>query len=270
MYNLDILEGESSIRIIYPSAVIGEKASSYLTEALRYNDSEKFSFVYPNLIDIDDATILLLRSAAKVIQGLDFLEKKDGGVCFTLVPVPLLKDSRGQTRSIRGIDFSGLGTSGFSLENNFLRIFSNWLEKEAWHEGYLLKDIKPGWYLFSSGTVKDFCNLAFYDQEEKVNRHEISEVLRKLSFKSDGDSIIAEAHIAYIAGCILSVAAETNKDIPIKKGFLRTRSFYYSGTRMGILGSSYGFDLDGFWAGDGACPNVSLAFCELVSSFVYE
>ena len=262
------------LKIIFPENVLSKKVKDYIDKATELNMTYSFEFYYPLNININYNIISKIVNFKNLLLNIDFLEKDTNNYCFSIVPVPYKKVKRGKAGcdKLSDIDFASLGTSGRNIDNNFLRIFSNWQLDEVEHERYLTETIQPGWYIFCRGTIKDFCGLSFEEQLIKLRNHKLSDFIRqirnnKINKNTDNNSLIPEVQLAHSVGCIESLTVEKIQDLPIRRGFLRTSTLYYSGARMGILGSAYGFDIDGFWAGEGAGSNISLAFCEILEKF---
>jgi len=274
MQNIDKLRNENFIKVVLPSDIINDEVSQYVKKATELNNAPYFNFFYPKNIDINDDLLNKLLFYKKVIKNLNFLEKNEHEYCFSLIPVPYVYECPGKNslikRGITDIHASFLGTSGNKMAGeHFLRIYSNWQLSEIKTEPYLLNEVCPGWYLFSRGTLVDFCNLSTEDQLKKMLNHQLMELIKEdgVNYLNNLNKLLPEVYIAHTVGCIESLAAKTPEEIPLRNGFLRTSTFYFNKARLGILGSCYGFDLDGFWAGEGPGANISVAFCRLFERF---
>ena len=201
-----------------------------------------------------------------IYKDLEMIEGESLKLKASLVPVPYKLQSE-NTEKLSMIDLGLLGTKGKRIESHSLHIYSNWQKHEVRNEPWVKMTIKPGWYVFVRGGVSDFCNLSWQDQIRYLSEHYLYRRLNKIFGPHAVDEYVAPAQIGYGVGCLDSLCCEDTSYLPLRHSFLRTNSFFNDGTRIGVLGSSYGFDVDGFWAGDGPSPNSSLCFCHFIHDF---
>jgi hypothetical protein len=244
--------------------LFSDRLNEYIISATSKNGKDPFSFAAPELTGyITDETIKKISIFDSKINKIDFLERGTGlDKLFSIVPVPYKKNNTTNIiDKMSGIDIGSLGTLGRVVDGFFPRIYSNWQLCEYETEPFVLETVAPGWYLFLRGTISDFCKLTFAEQQDKLAYHAVFKALFDACLIDNHSSVISDANVAYCVGCIESMIVDNAVDIPIKKGFLRTKTLYSDGSRVGILGSSYGFDMDGFWTGDGIGDNISISIC---------
>jgi|GEM_PF-5371793 len=249
-----------------------ERVRQYIEKATNFNKVGQFRFnIKGSNFFLNNETLKKLQKFDLFLNKTDYIEKSDGvNRLFSLVPMPYIQlENHNRKKKISGLDMASLGTNGIAIvDGDFPRIYSNWQLNEYSVEPYVNSQIEPGWYLFLRVTLCDFCNLSYVEQKQKLARHPIKTILTSLGLLNPTcESAISNVETAYAVGCIESLLINNPLNIPIKRGFLRTRSHYRDGTRMGILGSSYGFDMDGFWSGEGGGSNIAIAICFKVQSF---
>jgi len=250
----------------YLEILKSEKISDYIKKACLFNGEDAFNFKYPSNIKLTDLNMEKALRLADIYTNFEMIEGSSIESKTSLVPVPY-KFQHGNISKLSMIDIGLLGTKGTKLGKHPPYIYSNWQKNEIKNEPWVRKTISPGWYLFVRGGIVDFCNLSWNSQIDLFSEHSLFSSLKSILGSYEVDAFIARAEIAYVVGCLDSLCCNGTHCFPLRQSFVRTNSFFNDGTQIGILGSPYGFDVDGFWAGTGAAPNSSLCFCHLIQSY---